>query len=188
MRTYAKTEKSEDNIETVAGLKEALTDWIQSLSQPFNDGNIQVEELEYLSRSGFFAHSHNRGGVDLINITSRSFLIGSGEHFGLIIEDQITESENEDYKRIKEENPKASDEEISDMVYESGQDDYESVAFRVRAMYEGDGVVCIHAGYDNDAPYFRWSGKTHFEKEIKFKTISGLKRQLKALTKKVESL
>jgi hypothetical protein len=55
------------------------------------------------------------------------------------------------------------------------------VAFRVRIMYEGENTVMVRAGWDNDAPCFRWTNKSEFEKEIKFKTKADLKAKLSKL-------
>lgn len=190
MRKYANTEKSEDNIETVAGLKEALTEWMESLEMPWTDGIDNTEELEWQSRSGFHAHNHNRGGMDRISIVSLYQLIGSGDHYNTAIKDKVEKDHESNHKNVAESHPTLDpeSEEFRDIVDEYSQDDYDAYAFRVRAMYEGEGVVCIHAGYDLDAPYFRWNSKAEFTHEIKFKTIAGLKRQLKSLTKKIESV
>jgi hypothetical protein len=107
---------------------------------------------------------------------------------GLKISNWVNEQYDETYKNVVTENP--SLETDSNAFYEaldsSFCSDYDTVAFRVRAMYEGSGLLVVHVGYDKDAPYFRWSCKAHQEIEIKFKTIAGLKRKLKALIKKIE--
>lgn len=186
---FESTSKESDNIETVDGLKEVIVDWLESLDDPFHgDGNQSIDDLEFRSRDGFLANHYNRGGVDLINITSISHLIGSGHHLGLSIEDWVSESEEANFKFVKESHPEmdTESEEFHNKVYEMGLDDYDTVAWRIRVMYEGSGVLCVYAGYDKDAPYFRWNSKSDVNFEIKFKTLSGLKRQLKALSKKIE--
>lgn len=186
--------KETDNVETVEGLAETIKDWLETLATPFDGYSTSIEPFEFRSRDGFAAHSHNKGGFDLFTMTSISHLVGSGEHFGLKIESWVEESWNRANEAVAESDPElhaASNTDkgrdaFFDAVYEYCQDDYETVAWKVRVMYEGNGVLKVYAGFDKDAPYFR-EGLNDFEAEIKFRTISGLERKLKALTKKVEA-
>lgn len=181
-------DKETDNIETVQGLNDAVQSWLDSLSMPF-DAVASIENFEFRSRDGFSAHSHNRGGQDLICITSIAYLMGSGEHLGLSIEDWTEKQWDETRKHVKQNQPEldTDSDAFYDATYEACTGDYDCIAWRVRVMYEGQGVLRVYAGYDFDAPYFRWNKSPSFETEIRFKTISGLNRQLKALTKKLEA-
>ena len=179
--------KETDNIETVKGLNNVLKLWLDSLSAPFEVEDSSIENFEFKSRDGFSANRHNHGGLDLIAITSISSLMGSGEHVGTEIEAWVQQSWNDTYAEIEKDYPNldTDSETFYDLVYENCSDSYSTVAWRVRVMYEGNGVLCIHAGYDKDAPYFRWNGKPSFEKEVKFKSLSDLDSQLASLTKEV---
>ena len=64
--------------------------------------------------------------------------------------------------------------------------EYNEVAFRVRAMYEGNGVLKVFVGFDYDAPYFRWKNSAKKEYEIKFKTLKDLEKKLNKLLKQIE--
>lgn len=191
-RKYAQTEKSNDNIETVIGLKEALEEFMDSVKEnvnPFSETfTSEINELPWESYDGFRAHNHNRGGLDFISIDSIDRLVGSGDHMGLKISEWVNDQYDETYKNVVTENPtlKTDSNDFYEALDSSFCSEYDTVAFRVRAMYEGEGLLVVHIGYDKDAPYFRWSEKSHQEIEIKFKTIAGLKRKLKALIKKIE--
>lgn len=168
------TDKVLDNVETKK-LNPIFKEWLESLDMPWNDGNTTIEEFEYRSRDGFSAHDHNRGGVDLINITSVAYLIGSGEHFGLAVEDYVS----------KQDNPNATEEELFDIAWEYNSGEYDDVAYRVRVMYTGNNTVEIFIGYDTDAPYFRWNDKPIQEIVINFKNKTDLKKQLNKIKLKV---
>lgn len=189
---YDKYDKSVDTIETVKGLSEAIREFLESLSLPFDGYSVDIRKFEFKSRDGFSAHSHNRGGLDLFTETSIRYLISGGEHHGLKCEQFVQESYDADYEQVRKDNPSIDwntdkgAEELLDKVDEYMDSEYGAVAWRVRCMYEGQGVLRVYCGYDTDAPYYRWNDKANFETEIKFKTISGLKRQLKALVKKIE--
>lgn len=190
LNRYDAYNKDHDNVETVKGLNAALKSWLETLSMPFDGYNKSIENFEFRSRDGFAAHSHNRGGLDLFIQTNVSYLMGSGEHFGLEIESWTEKSWDnaraELLTRDEYKNMDTDSDEFFDAVYEYCNDEYEGIAWRVRVMYEGQGVLRIYAGYDKDAPYYRWSGAELFEAEVNFKNIPELKRKLRALTKKVE--
>lgn len=178
--------KSVDTVDTVPGLKNALMEFVESIPLPFEDDyNREPEELEYQSRDGFGAHSHNRGGIDRLAVSNIRYLVGGGTHYGLKIEEHVQESYDETADLVEKENPKLEGDELYQAVDEAFDSEYDAVAYRIRVMYEGQGVVRVYAGYDLDAPYFRWNNAADFEAEIKFNTISGLKRQLKALITKI---
>ena len=152
------------------------------------DGHTSIEEFEFRSRDGFSAFDHNRGGVDLIVITDNASLIGSGYHMGTSIEKHVEETFNETQDQVRNDNPDFTDEEVFDKTYEIESDEYAGQAFRVRLMYEGDGVLVVYAGWDHDAPYYRWSNSPELEIEIKFKNKTELKAKLKKIAKKIEAL
>lgn len=182
-------EKQTDNIETVSELNDTLKEWLETIDMPFDDvSELSIENFEFRSRDGFSAHSHNKGGLDLITVTTIDRLVGSGEQSGLEIEKWVDTQYDETYKQVVEDNPTldSQSDEFYNELDASFCNDYDAVAYRIRAMYEGDGVLRIYSGYDKDAPYFRFKGAVSFEVEIKFKTISGLKRQLKAVKNKLE--
>lgn len=186
--------KETDNFET-HGLEAIIRDWLQhDVSTPF-DASVKIEPFEFKRRDGFIPHSHNKGGLDLYTITAVSYLMGSGEHFGTAIEQWTEDSWDRARKDLLEqakergETVDADSDEFYDSVYDYCSDDYETVAWRVRVMYEGNGKLTVFAGYDTDAPYFRFSGpfSSLFEQSITFKTLSGLKRQLERMTKALEA-
>ena len=177
----------EDNIDSVPELKETVRDWLENITHPFESYATQIEELEYKRRDGFIPHSWNNGGLDLILISDIGGLVGSGEHFGLSIESWVDGHYNEACENAIKEGLVDGSDDYYEHVDANTRSEYDAVAYRIRVMYEGEGVLKVYAGYDKDAPYFRWNSKDEFETEINFKTISGLKRQLKALTKKVEA-
>lgn len=179
----------EDNVETM-GLIPIFKECIESLDLSLDFDYSSKEEFEYRRRDGFIPHSHNKGGIDFIGITSLSSLIGSGSHFNTSIEDNVNTSWEEEIKNaeesFKEEKIEYTDDDIYDRAYDHGCDEYNGYAFRVRIMYEGNNKVCVHYGWDLDAPYYRWKNKTKGEFEISFKTISGLRRQLNKILKTIE--
>lgn len=181
--------KELDNIETHEGLNEVIKTWLESLTMPFEAQSESIENFEFRSRDGFSAHRHNCGGLDLIAITDIAGMMGSGSHFGTAIESWVESNWDNTRNDLIKDNPEMDHEsdEFYDLVYQSCSGDYDTVAWRVRVMYEGLGVLKIYAMYDKDAPYFRFNSPVLFETEVRFKTLSGLERQLNALTKKVEA-
>jgi|ERR1019366_2033060 hypothetical protein len=180
------TLKENDNVETKK-LILLLTEFLESLNIRF-DGYNQIEPLEFRSRDGFSAFDRNRGGMDFISITDNASLIGSGYHSGTSIEKIINDSFETTLNEVKLEYPDLNEEEQYDKTYEIESNDYNGQAFRVRLMYEGNNTLVVHAGWDHDAPYFRWSNKSELEKVIKFKNKRDLKTKLNKLIKKIEKL
>lgn len=178
--------KTDDNINTVKGLKETVKSWLESITVPFESYDRPIDELEFERRDGFIPHSWNRGGLDLIAISDISSLVGSGEHMGLSIEEWINDQYNEAGQDAIKEGLIAGTDEYYEFVDNNTQGDYSCIAYRIRVMYEGEGILKIYSGYDKDAPYFRWNGKAEFETEIKFKSIDDLNKKLKKVTKKLE--
>jgi hypothetical protein len=77
-----------------------------------------------------------------------------------------------------------TDDEISEaMMNESSEQG--DIAYRVRILYKGDKTVQIDAGFDYDAPYFRWSNKSDFEADFKYKNLADLKMKLKKIRVKI---
>jgi hypothetical protein len=170
-----------DNIETVKGLKPTLKSFIDSIESPFefNDYN-QINELEWESRSGFIAHSHNRGGYDFISLCD--VYSSQGYTLGKQTNKKINDIVDYNFKSIKKDNPEMTDDDIHDAMHNESSE-YDDIAFRVRAMYEGDNVLMVYMGYDFDAPYFRWNTKADKTKKIKFKDIKDLRTKLTKLKK-----
>lgn len=176
------TTKENDNVNTVLGLKETIQEWLESLEMPFEGWDKpRIDELEFESRDGFHANSWNRGGLDLFHVTDIRSLTGSGEHIGLSIENWVNEQHEESCKDALAKGLKEQTEEFYDFVDERTGGEYDCVAYRIRVMYEGNGVLKIYAGYDKDAPYFRWREKAEVEHEINFKSIKELKKKLAKL-------
>lgn len=192
MRKFIKfgTDKETDNIETL-GADQVIRDFFDSLKMPFDGDMTSIEGFEFKRRDGFIPHSHNRGGFDLFTQTTVSRLMGSGEHFGTAIEQWTEDSWDEGRKHVKESSPELDpdSDEFYDATYSACSGDYDGIAWRVRVMYEGNGKLSVFAGYDTDAPYYRFSGKfsSLFEQTITFKTLSGLERQLQRMVKKLEA-
>lgn len=183
--------KETDNFETVEGMDEILRDWLEGLTEPFEPQSKSIDAFEFKRRDGFIPHRHNCGGLDLLVISHVAGLMGSGSHFGLKIEQWVEDSWDNaraELKRQAEERGETVDtdsDSFFDDVYQYCSNDYETIGWRVRCMYEGNGVLMVYVGYDKDAPYFRWNDVAEFKAKITFKTLSGLKRQLDRLSKKV---
>lgn len=178
-------DKYEDNIDTI-GVKDLLEEFMNEIEIPIEENFKKIIELEYISRDGFYAHSWNRGGFDLICITPMRYILGSGiapSH----VHAKCQEVENEAIDEILKDNPQIDD--TSDEFYQKLDDymtsEYNEVAFRVRCMYEGNGILKIYAGFDFDAPYFRWRDVAKNEFEVTFRNRTELKNKLKKILKKI---
>lgn len=184
----SKTEKSEDNIETLSSeIVKALKSFVESVELPFSDAYIdKTEDIEWQSRDGFIAYNNTRGGFDRIAIIPTYYLTGSGEVQGLVCQARIEEYDAETMADIKKDHPEMTDKQVYDaMTDEAGE--YDDIAYRVRVLYKGDNTLQIDAGFDYDAPYFRWSNASDFEADIKFKNVTDLKTKLTKIVKKIES-
>lgn len=187
-------DKSEDNVNT-RGLIDLLTNSVTDLNIPFETFNESVSQLEFERRDGFIPFGHNRGGIDFITYVDILSLYGSGYHIGTKIEnfvyDQVTEAFSEAVKQNPDlnENNEKDREKLYEISDESLMDEYSLLAWRIRIMYEGNGLVMIYSGWDKDAPYFRWQGKTDLEQKIKFKDKRDLKAKLKkAIQKAIKNI
>jgi hypothetical protein len=182
----SKTHKSEDNIDTLPPVyKQLFRVFCQSIELPFSDAySDETSEIEYQSRDGFIAYDSTRGGSDRIAIVPMHYLTGSGEVRGLACQSHVEKCEQDDYNYIKENNPEMTDDEISEVIMNesSEQDD---IAYRVRILYKGEKTIQIDAGFDYDAPYFRWSNKSDFEADFKYKNLADLKMKLKKIRTKI---
>lgn len=190
MRQAKLKQDIEDNVDT-RGLVELLKDSTEPLDELLDFMFQSVEELEYTSRDGFIPHSHNKGGVDFIGITSIKDLYYSGSHHDTNIEVHVNECFNYEEKELKENHPelKFGSDEYYEKLDEYLEYEGNQLAFRVRIMYEGDGVIMVHSGWDLDGPYFRWTNKTDLEQKIKFKDKRDLKPKLrKAIEKAIKKM
>ena len=181
------TNKKEDNVNT-KNLLPLIKEFLEKVDINFDSMNTTIEEFEFESYSGFSAFHHNRGGMDLIAITTNGYLIGSGTHIGTSIEKQVEDSYSAICKQAVEEGLVDGTDKFYERVDSYQNDDYSGQAFRVRLMYEGDNTLVVYAGWDDDAPYFRWSNKPELEKTIKFKNKRDLKTKLNKLLKKISKL
>lgn len=177
-------DKEQDNFETIQA-ETVVRDWLESIDMPFSDESPSIDAFEFRSRDGFAAHSHNRGGLDLFIWTDAIRLVDNGEHSSLAVSDKLQKGYDDSFNCVKTDNPEMTDDEIADCLRDESSE-YDTVGYRIRVMYEGNGVLCVYSGYDLDAPYFRGNGMT-LAKEIHFKTLKGLARELKALTKHIEA-
>lgn len=180
------TIKSIDNVETKK-LVPILEQFLEKIDLSF-EGSTEITELEYISRDGFSAFDRNRGGMDLICITDNASLICSGYHCGTSIETEVNESFDNTCKKVKEDNPEFTEDRVFEEAYNIESDVCSGQAFRVRLMYEGENTLVIHAGWDKDAPYFRWSNASELEAVIKFKNKNDLKTKLNKILKKINEL
>lgn len=196
MKVYknSTTTKELDNVRTKK-LEKLLGEAVTGLDLGIDFHSINISELDFERYDGFIPHAHNRGGIDLIAITTIGSLVGSGEHIGTKAETYAEESYNDDWNQIVKDNPELNQEIESDLeqLYnlqgDSLYDDYNGLAFRIRIMYEGDGEMCVHSGWDEDAPYFRWKCNTDLVQEIKFKTKKELRVKLKkAIAKAIKGM
>lgn len=181
--------KNLDNVETKK-LLPLIKEFLEKVDINFETQQTMLEPFEFRSYSGFAAYDHNRGGMDLIAITNDAYLLGSGTHFGTSIEKHVQDSHDSAAKQVLEDYPNLKDgsDEFYEKLDEILMDDYSGQAFRVRVMYEGNNVLRVYAGWDHDAPYFRWSNSPEFKKTIKFKNKRDLKAKLNKLLKKIGDL
>jgi hypothetical protein len=178
-----------DNVETQK-LYPILEDFLSKIKLPFDDAYGRAElisKLEFRSRDGFTPFAHNQGGMDLLAVTDDFSLVASGEYIGLKIETQVQANYDSAWKEVQENYPELSEDAKLEKLDDQLRDDYSGVAYRVRVMYEGAGVLMVYAGYDDDAPYFRWTNAADVELKIKFKNKRELKTKLGAALKKIEA-
>lgn len=174
-------EKFESNVENdklLTILKEVSK---ETVSCPFDSDWDSITELEFKRRDGFIPYSHNKGGIDLMFITSIKCLVSTGCGLPKELRAWIYDQEKmaEDY--IKKEHPKVK--EGSDEFFELFDDylsgEYNDIMYRVRIMYHGHNELTVFNGFDLDAPYFRGNFRWGQEKKIKFKNKKDLALKLK---------
>lgn len=162
-------------------IREVLTPVRDALKDKIYWDDLEMEQVEYKSRDGFIAHSHNCGGIEF------SAILPSCEsyNFNFVEFGECDECGNE------ETYPEGDHQ----CGYEGQECGYESEGhldafFRVRLKFEGisdEGSLKFYLfaeGGNNDAPYFR-SVPTVFESEFECKSIAGLK---KAAAKSIKGL
>lgn len=198
-----------------AEIKAVIHDWLEGLELDRYGvayDKPRLEEIECRSRDGFIAHSHNRGGFDLEYLSQVSSCVGSGCGPDLAAIDKSADwaygAALEWFKETKaDEIQGLPDDKLnyhdlcelgrSDLAEWLAESEYEHmntpVWWGVRAMYEGQDENGIHTlsiyASGNVSEYYGFAGKgseTKAQHEIRFRTASGLRRQLERLTKKVE--
>ena len=197
-------------------LESTVREFLQLLdinsSVSFGDG--EIEAIECRSRDGFYRASHNYGGFDLYHHSDVGACEGGGSGPNLAAIERHVEAAYKSAKAqfISDNTDKLTALDIDESncdyhtLYKLGQgqlaeelSDMErswmgtSVWWGIRAMYEGqdNGIhtLCLYAS-GNVCEYYGAFGKgsqTLAEFELKFKTVSGLKRQLQRLKHKLEA-
>lgn len=185
-----KTYKSEDNINT-KNLKSTVKAFLKALdTKAFkHDGHtLELDELEFESRDGFIAYDHNRGGMDLINLVTYSEIENNSCGSTKAISDFVQRQYENMLKDHPNYNKMTEDEQFETYDAYMGHENDNYIGRRIRVMYEGNNVLCVHYGFDMDAPYFRWTEANGDETnmiEIKFKNKVDLKKQLVKAGKKI---
>jgi len=152
-------------VDEVVGLREAL----ESAMTPVRDSlreraywnrELEFEALEYKSRDGFIAHSHNCGGVELsLHVPECESSDWSCLEFG-----ELTEEYTRDVDPY--ENEGELDAYLRIILKFEGFDDDGSLKFYINA-----------SGGNADAPYFRVSRLPDlFEAEFSCKSVAGIRR------------
>lgn len=197
-------------------IQSVLREWMESLNldpSGLSFDSMQVEEIECRSRDGFIRASHNFGGFDATHMSEVMSCVGSGCGPDLAeIDRQEKQAYAEAIKWFKDQKfidlEHLTDDEItypnlnelgrSDLAEELAEVEREwmdsPVWWGVRAMYEGKDDKGIHMlalyASGNVCQYHGAFGKgseTKGEWVLRFKTASGLRRQLERLKTKVES-
>jgi hypothetical protein len=198
-------------------LQGVLKDWLQGLDLDAGGvayDKPRLEEIECRSRDGFIRASHNFGGFDLEYLTEVHTCHGSGCGPNLSAIERHVDWAYQASKEFFKEQESAELVGIPDdkidyhSLYELGRGDLAerlseierehmdtSVYWGVRAMYEGVDSRGVHtlmlyaSGNVNEYYGFCGNGSTELgEWTVRFKTASGLRRQLERLTKKVEQV
>jgi hypothetical protein len=173
-------------------ISEYISDLKDDLPDVFSIQNI--EDIETESYPGYSPYSHNQGGYQLRAFADLGSFFGSGEHYRTYASEFIEYLIERDRKSLAEHYDgydKLDDEAKLDAEYESLSDDSNSVYLEVMMMFSdkderGVYTLSVNAYLEgSDAPYHRGCD-FKFETEIRFKTASGLKRQLKRLKSKLQ--
>lgn len=189
---YAYKNSKKTYLEDQPMLSNMIKGWISSLDLSHDLMQRDVEPLECMSRDGFYAASHNCGGFDLIAFTDLSYCHGSGYSFGMGKQvDKFIKSNLE----LASDHCKTNNITDDEKRYEV-EDEFmtEPVWVGVRCMYEGvdsKGIhtLMVYCGGNISEYYgpFQSGSTTLIEFEIRFKTASGLRRQLSNITNKVQN-
>jgi hypothetical protein len=170
-------------LDEVVGLESVLRKILEPVRAHLNDLDnwsgdnwFQFETVEYKSRDGFIAHSHNCGGIEI-----RAIVPKCGEYnfdfleFGEYEEQEKGQSD-EDYDRQRD---------IEE--YEGHLDAQLRVWLKFEGIEDGTLKFYLYAGGGNgDAPYFRTKYETDlFEASFEVKSLAGIQR---AASKHVKAL
>lgn len=162
-------------VDEVVGLKTAM----QKVMQPVADalGEIQswgdrdwfkLEELEYKSRDGFSAHSHNHGGIEISSVIPECGQMD----FPMLAWPEYTPSD----KGMSED---AQDEERETEAVEGYLDSHLRIILKFEGIDETTGHLTfyINACTCDEAPYFRLKYSSDlFESEFTCASVKGLER------------
>lgn len=154
----------------IEGMEKVLRDALEPVRQEFADriywGSVGIESTEYKSRDGFIPHSHNCGGVQIMEI--------------------IPECESLDWGFL--EFGECDGECPPDAGCQCDDEGHLSAKVRVWLKYEGQDVDGSHAFYlymgggNGDAPYFRTSYEsTLFARTFKANDLQSLEREASAV-------
>lgn len=194
-------------------LHKAIRTWISTLEmdpQSIAFDSLDIEEIECRSRDGFYRAIHNFGGFDATLLSDVRDCQDSGPNLKEI-DRQIQQARVEAVQWFKDqafiglENLTDSQIEYSNL-YDLGRGDLAEqldeverewmdspVRWGVRAMYEGTDERGTHTlmiySCGNVDQYYGAFGKgseTFGEWCVRFKTVSGLERQLKQIKKQIE--
>lgn len=212
-----RTEREAMFLDQQPAIQRTIRQWCESLDLDSGHGvahsDLEVEEIECRSRDGFIRASHNFGGFDATLFSDVDHCNGSGSGPNLKeIDRQVDQAYSEAIRWFKAQAfiglEHLTDDEITyDNLYKLGRGDLAEqlseverewmdspVWWGIRAMYEGydeRGVhtLMIYASGNVDQYYgaFGKGSESLGEWTVKFKTVSGLARQLKRLKLKVES-
>jgi len=197
-------------------LQSAIKDWLKTLDMDPGAvayGEPSLDEIECRSRDGFIRASHNFGGFDITWLTEVSTCAGSGQGPDLVeIDRQESQSYLESVRWFKDQafiglEHLADDEITYSNLCEIGRSDLAEqlseverewqdtpIYWGIRAMYEGQDTKGVHVLMlyvsGNVSDYHGAHGKDSeqkFEASVRFRSVSGLLRQLARLKAKVEA-
>lgn len=176
----------------VVGLRQAMLEVFQPVATHLNeldnwsgDDWFKIEDVEYKSRDGFIAHSHNCGGLEL-----RAVVPKCGEYeFDFLEFGECDECGTPELGLNKHGEPAQCGYEGQECAHIS--DGHLDAQLRVWFKFEGleDGTLKFYicaGGGNGDAPYFRTKYESDlFEASFEAKSIQGIKR---AASKHVKAL
>lgn len=191
-------------------LSQVVRTWLESLSLDPHGAAYdepRLEEIECRGRDGFIPHSHNRGGFDLQYLSEVSTCHGGciGPNLTGIDRDvQLAYEYAKEWFHDKYPDILVSDIDygtlygkgLGNLAEELSEAEHENmntpVWWGVRCMYEGADETGTHTlvvyASGNVCEYhdaFQNGSETLGQWELRFKTASGLRRQLERLTSKV---